>query len=57
MSNWVNVCDIIHPVGTVYWSTQSSAEVISLFFGGTWEKIDSKTLDGGISIYAYLRNN
>lgn len=42
MSNYVNLLDIIYPIGSVYITFNSVSPASSI--GGTWEKIDGKFL-------------
>lgn len=39
MSNFVNLLDIIYPVGSIYFSTSSTSPASSI--GGTWTKIEN----------------
>ena len=42
MSNYVNLLDIVYPVGSVYITFSDVSPVDSI--GGSWEKIDGKFL-------------
>lgn len=42
MSNFVNLIDIIYPVGSVYISFHSTSPAFSI--GGTWSQITGKVL-------------
>lgn len=44
MSNFVNLMDIIYPIGSVYISFNSTSPAASV--GGTWELLDNVFLYG-----------
>lgn len=44
MSNYVNLLDIVYPVGSVYITFNATVPTDSI--GGTWEKIEDKFLQG-----------
>lgn len=50
MANYVNLLDIIYPIGSVYitFSSTNPADVV----GGTWEKIDGKFLQSSSKDYS-----
>lgn len=50
MSNFVNLLDIIYPVGSVYITFSDVSPVDSV--GGSWEKIDGKFLQSSSEINA-----
>ena len=39
---WVNVIDLFYPVGTIYYSYDSSASP-ALLFGGTWVQLSAQS--------------
>lgn len=39
---WINICDIIYPVGTYYISENATSP--SELFGGTWSKLDNNRM-------------
>lgn len=41
MANFVNLMDVIYPVGSIYLSTVATSPAASI--GGTWTKLDSDT--------------
>ena len=50
---WVDLVDIIHPIGNIYITYDSSTNPNTLFPGQTWEKLDAgyllrSTTDGGL---------
>lgn len=47
MSNFVNLLDIVYPVGSIYISVNNVSPANSV--GGTWEKIEDKFLKGASS--------
>lgn len=47
MSNFVNLLDIVYPVGSVYITTTENSPADSI--GGTWEKIEGKFLQSSDS--------
>lgn len=49
MSSFVNLMDIIYPVGSIYITTDSTSP--SEFIGGTWEKIENCLLAASGNIY------
>lgn len=44
MANWINLLDVIYPIGSLYFSTKSTSPSSSI--GGTWNQIKDKTLVG-----------
>ena len=42
MANFVNLMDVIYPVGSIYLSTAATSPAASI--GGTWTKIENCTL-------------
>ena len=49
MATWVNLLDIIYPVGSIYHSTSSTSPASSI--GGTWSAISGRFLLGANSTY------
>lgn len=49
MSNFVNLLDIIYPVGSIYFSTSSTSPASSV--GGTWTQIENCLLAASGDIY------
>nr|DAM53769.1 MAG TPA: baseplate protein [Caudoviricetes sp.] len=49
MPNFVNLLDIIYPVGSIYFSTSSTSPASSV--GGTWTQIKDCTLAAGGNVY------
>lgn len=41
---WINILDIIYPIGSIYFSTIGTSP--ASFIGGTWEKIEDRFLVG-----------
>lgn len=41
MSNYVNLMDIVYPVGSVFFSNSSTPPASTI--GGTWTKLDNDT--------------
>lgn len=44
MANFVNLMDVIYPVGSIYLSTVATSPAASI--GGTWELLDNVFLYG-----------
>lgn len=44
MANWINLLDVIYPIGSLYFSTKSASPSSSI--GGAWNQIKDKTLVG-----------
>ena len=42
MSNWINLLEVVYPIGSIYQSTKSTSP--SQLIGGTWEQITEKFL-------------
>lgn len=49
MSNFVNLMDVIYPIGSIYLSTVATSPAASI--GGTWTKIENCTLAAGGNVY------
>lgn len=49
MSNFVNLMDVIYPVGSIYLSTVAASPAAAI--GGTWTKIENCVLAAGGSTY------
>lgn len=49
MATWVNLLDVIYPVGSIYHSTSSTSPASSI--GGTWSAISGRFLLGANSNY------
>lgn len=49
MANFVNLMDVIYPVGSIYLSTVATSPAASI--GGTWTKIENCTLAAGGNVY------
>lgn len=49
MANFVNLMDVIYPVGSIYLSTAATSPAASI--GGTWTKIENCTLAAGGNVY------
>lgn len=49
MATWVNLLDIIYPVGSIYHSTSGTSPASSI--GGTWSAISGRFLLGANSTY------
>lgn len=54
MSNFVNLLDIIYPIGSMYFSVSNVSPVNSV--GGTWEQIQGAVLAASGSDYATAGN-
>lgn len=54
MSNFVNLLDIIYPVGSMYFSVSNVSPVNSV--GGTWEQIKGAVLAASGSNYSTVGN-
>lgn len=50
MSNFVNLLDIIYPVGSIYFSTSSTSPASSI--GGTWTQITDAVIAASGSTYS-----
>lgn len=50
MSTFVNLAEVIYPVGSIYESTSSTSP--ATLFGGTWSSITNRMLIGASSTYA-----
>lgn len=42
MSNWINLLEVVYPIGSIYESTKSTSP--SQLIGGTWKQITEKFL-------------
>ena len=49
MANFVNLMDVIYPIGSIYLTTNNTSPASSI--GGTWTKIENCTLAAGGSTY------
>lgn len=50
MANWVNLMDIVYPVGSIYQSMNNTSPASSI--GGTWSAISGRFLLGANSTYS-----
>lgn len=50
MTSWMNLMDIIYPVGSIYQSTKSTSP--AFIIGGAWKQITAKFLLGAGNGYA-----
>lgn len=44
MASWVNLLDIVYPIGSIYFSTSSTSP--SSIIGGTWSQITNAVIRG-----------
>lgn len=50
MANFVNLMDVIYPVGSIYITTNATSPADSI--GGTWERVEDKFLIAASAKYA-----
>lgn len=55
MATWVNLLDIVYPVGSIYQSTKNTSP--ASIVGGTWSAIQGRFLLGQSSSYAVNSQN
>ena len=55
MATWINLMDIIYPVGSIYQSTNSTSPASTV--GGTWSAISGRFLLGANSTYPVNKQN
>ena len=50
MANWINLLEVVYPIGSIYQSTKSTSP--SQLIGGTWKQITEKFLFAAGENYA-----